>query len=203
MKNTLIYLSFLLITVTSIAQNKYVKELQNYQYKQNLLFHNKSTSPLIKEDFKKFKALDFFTIDEKFRVIATLTKTPDTPIFEMPTTTSRKPMYRKYGMLTFIMDGKEQQLEIYQSQELDIDPMYKDMLFLPFTDKTSGHESYGGGRYIDVYTTDIKNEKISIDFNKAYNPYCAYNERYSCPITPKQNHITVPIKAGVKAFGNH
>jgi hypothetical protein len=72
---------------------------------------------------------------------------------------------------------------------------------LPFTDKTSGSESYGGGRYIDVLTTDENPDgTITIDFNKSYNPYCAYNDRYSCPITPKENRVTVALRAGVKTF---
>lgn len=201
MKNTLLIFSFF-IAFTSIAQSNHVKDVQNHQYKQNLKFHSKNTSPLTEEGLKKFKSLDFFTIDKKFRIKATLIKTPNAPIFEMPTTTNRKPLYKKYGTLIFTVDGKKQQLNIYQSQDFR-DPTYKDNLFLPFTDKTSGQGSYAGGRYIDMLTTDEKDGKIYIDFNKAYNPYCAYSGRYSCPITPKENHITVAIKAGVKAYEKH
>ena len=101
------------------------------------------------------------------------------------------------------MDGKEQELNIYQSQDFDRDPTYKDYLFLPFTDATSGQGSYAGGRFLDVLTTDEKEGTMLIDFNKAYNPYCAYSGRYSCPITPKENHLTVAIRAGVKAYEKH
>lgn len=202
MKNIFSLISILIVTI-GFSQSNHTKDVQAHQYKQNLQFHDKVKSPLTKKDFKNFKQLEFFTIDKKFKVEATLTRTPDAPVFEMPTTTTRKPLYKKYGILTFTIDGKQQKLELYQSQDFDRDPMYRDYLFLPFTDKTSGQESYGGGRYIDLLTTDERNGKIFIDFNKAYNPYCAYNGRYSCPITPKQNHVTVAIKAGVKAYEKH
>ena len=74
-------------------------------------------------------------------------------------------------------------------------------MFLPFTDETSGRESYGGGRYMDVFESNIqKDETIVLNFNNTYNPYCAYNEEYSCPLTPKKNHLAIAIKAGVKDF---
>ncbi|MDG2193950.1 MAG: DUF1684 domain-containing protein [Polaribacter sp.] len=202
MKNILVLFSFL-IFAASCSEDTYEKEILNHQYKQNLEFQDKNTSPLTKEDLKEFQSLDFYAIDKNFRVLATLTKTPNALVFEMPTTTSRKPLYKKYGVLTFTVNGKEQELNIYQSQDFDRDPTYKDYLFLPFTDTTSGQESYAGGRFLDVLTTDEKKGKMLIDFNKAYNPYCAYSGRYSCPITPKENHLTVAIRAGVKAYKKH
>jgi len=77
---------------------------------------------------------------------------------------------------------------------------YADYLFIPFTDNTSGNESYGGGRYLDYKISDIKNNKLLLDFNKAYNPYCAYTTGYNCPIPPAENDLKVAIKAGEKAF---
>jgi len=198
------FLLLLLISCNNTPKDTYVNEIEDYQYEENLKFHDKSESPLTKEDLKTFKKLDFYPIDKKYRVIATLEKTVNAPIFEMATTTDRKPLYIKYGTITFTLDGKEQKIPIYQNKDLDIDPQYKDNLFLPFTDKTSGEESYGGGRYLDVLTTDEKpNGTIVIDFNKAYNPYCAYNVRYSCPLTPKENSLSVAIFAGIKAYKKH
>ncbi len=202
MKNILLLFSFLILT-SSCAKDTYEKEILNHQYKQNLKFQDKSTSPLTEEGLKEFEALNFYTIDEKFRVVATLTKTPDALVFGMPTTTSRKPLYKKYGILTFTIDNKEHQLNLYQSQDFNREPTYRDYLFLPFTDTTSGQESYAGGRFLDVLTTDEKEGTIVIDFNKVYNPYCAYSGRYSCPITPKENHLNVAIRAGVKAYDKH
>ena len=118
--------------------------------------------------------------------------------FEMKTTTSRRPLYVKYGELHFEIDGISCQLNVYQNVEFSKKPGYKNSLFLPFTDYTSGVESYGGGRYIDLEIQ--KGNNWTIDFNQAYNPYCAYNEKYSCPIVPEENDLKVEIKAGVKAF---
>ncbi|MNH33262.1 hypothetical protein D3C86_1572800 [compost metagenome] len=114
----------------------------------------------------------------------------------MPTTTARKPVYEKYGEAHFKLNGKDLVLSIYQSHSLREKAEYKDHLFLPFMDLTNGEESYGGGRFLDL--TIPEDDTIVIDFNKAYNPYCAYNHKYSCPIPPKENDMNTEIKAGVK-----
>lgn len=203
MKNSILVL-FLFTVFGMSAQDAYTKEIMTYHYEQNLKFHNKETSPLTAKDLKKFSALSFYKIDKKFKVTAKLVKEKDPVIFEMQTTTSRKPLYVIYGILTFTIDGKEQTLTIYQNKDFDRDPQYRDYLFLPFTDKTSGDESYGGGRYLDVLTTDENADgTITIDFNKSYNPYCAYNSKYSCPLTPKENTVNAALKAGVKVFKKH
>ena len=150
---------------------------------------------------KNFSALEFYKIDPKFKVTATLTKEKNPVIFEMQTTTNRKPLYIKYGTLTFTIDGALQTLDLYQNKEYDRDPQFKNYLFLPFTDATCGNGSYGGGRYLDVFTTDERTDgTIPLDFNKSYNPYCTYNSEFSCPLTPKQNTISIAVKAGVKNF---
>ena len=191
----------LFVVFKSSAQDAYTKELQQYQYQQNLRFHNRETSPLTASDFKTFKALDFYTINAKYRVTATLKKEANPILFEMPTTTNRKALYIRYGTLTFNIDGQEHTLYVYQNKDFDRDIQYKNYLFLPFRDATSGVDSYGGGRYIDLLTTDEKPDgTMVIDFNKSYNPYCVYNPDFSCPITPKENTLAVAIKAGVKDY---
>jgi uncharacterized protein (DUF1684 family) len=175
-----------------------------YQQELNASYKDASKSPLKKKDLKKFNGLDFFPIDSSFIVLAKLTKTKDAPVFEMATTTSRKPLYKEYGMLTFNLKGKDCELRIYQSQDDLRDVKYKDYLFLPFTDDTSGEDSYGGGRYMDVMTTDENLDgTILLNFNNTYNPYCAYNDKYSCPLTPRKNHLDIEIKAGIKVFKKH
>ena len=192
---------FFFSSIIVSAQESYIKEIKNLRYKENLKFHDKKESPLTIEGLKIFKSLDFYEVDIKYKVIATLVKEENPKIFEMPTTTKRKPLYIKYGTITFTIDGKVQELTMFQSKDFDRDPQYKDYLFLPFTDKTSGNGSYGGGRYVDVFISDEKPDgTILVDFNKAYNPYCAYNSKYSCPITPKENRITVEMLTGVKAY---
>jgi uncharacterized protein (DUF1684 family) len=172
-----------------------------YQQKLNVSYKDASTSPLKSKDLKKFKGLDFFPVDSSFIVKATFIKTENAPTFEMATTTDRKPLYKEYGVLQFILKGVDCQLTIYQSQDNLRDEKYKNYLFLPFTDDTSGNESYGGGRYMDVMTTDItKKNTVILNFNNTYNPYCAYDEKYSCPLTPRKNHLNIEIKAGIKNF---
>jgi len=176
----------------------YHSEIKNYQYRLNLEFSNKSTSPLTKEGFKKFTSLDFFPIDSSYKVKAKFIRTPNEKPFEMPTTKSRKAIEVKYGELHFTLHGLPLKLNVYQSQELKLKPEYKDYLFLPFTDLSNGKETYHGGRYIDLKLP--VGDTLIIDFNKAYNPYCAYSDRYSCPIPPKENNLTIKILAGVKAY---
>jgi len=196
-----LFLLCILISCNETPKDNYLKKIEDYRYEENLKFHDDSKSPLTKEDLKTFKKLDFYPIDKKYRVVAKLEKTVDAPIFEMTTTTDRKPLYIKYGTVTFTLDGIEQKIPIYQNKDLDRDPQYIDYLFMPFTDKTSGKESYGGGRYLDVLTTDENPDgTIILDFNKAYNPYCAYNETFSCPLTPEENTLTVAILAGAKNY---
>ena len=172
-----------------------------YQIAQNAIFKDASKSPLKKNDLKNFKGLDFFPIDSNFIVTGTFTKIDNAPIFEMATTTDRKPLYKEYGTIEFQINNVACKLMIYQNQDDLHNEEYKDYLFLPFTDDTSGESSYGGGRYMDIMTYDIKADStVVLNFNNTYNPYCAYNEKYSCPLTPRKNHLNVAITDGIKSF---
>lgn len=204
MKKITILFSFMLIMGCNWQDKRPLMGKTEYQRALNASYKDASKSPLKKKDLKKFKGLDFFLVDSTFIVIAKLTKIANAPIFEMATTTDRKPLYKEYGLLKFKLKGAETQLTIYQSQDDLRDEKYKNYLFLPFTDDTSGNESYGGGRYMDVMTTDEKADgTISLNFNNTYNPYCAYNDKYSCPLTPRKNHLDIEIKAGIKVFEKH
>ena len=119
----------------------------------------------------------------------------------MKTSTDRLPEYVKYGEASFEIEDEKIILNIYQNIKYSKIEEYKDDLFLPFTDYTSGDGSYCGGRYIDLKIPD--NEFIILDFNKSYNPYCAYNKKYSCPIPPIENDIVLRIEAGIKDFSEH
>ena len=172
-----------------------------YQQKLNAVFKDASKSPLKNKDLKSFKGLDFFPVDSSYIIIASIEKTPDTPFLGMATNTEEKSYYRKFGILTFTLKDKEMQLTLYESLEESENPVFKDYLFLPFTDETSGSDSYGGGRYMDVYKSKINtNGTLELNFNNTYNPYCAYNDDYSCPLTPRDNHLSMEILAGVKDF---
>ncbi len=198
----IILLSCLFIGITSCNKKKlsYSDEIKQFQYELNVEYNNPKTSPLTKEDLKTFKSLEFFPIDKKYQVKATLKLTPDSPIMEMQTTTTEIQLYKKFAIATFQLDGKEFNLSLYKSQDLMQNPEFYNYLFLPFNDLSNGKTTYGGGRFIDLKLPPKNTKIIIIDFNKAYNPYCAYSHRYSCPIPPKANSLNIKILAGVKAF---
>lgn len=200
MRNLNIILIVLFLAACNSKDKRPLLGDSDYQRKQNAIFKDASKSPLKKKDLKNFKQLDFFPIDSAFIVDADLQLTPDSPVFKLPRTGGDKVDYRQYGILSFELKGKNLQLPLYRSQEEKDSEEYKDYLFLPFTDHTSGEESYGGGRYMNLFISDIKNGKLTLNFNNTYNPYCAYNDRYTCPIVPRKNHLDVAITAGVKAF---
>jgi len=201
MKNLLVII-VVFISMGAVAQEKrIIKKLVAYQASENEQFKNKETTILSSEDFQHFSGLEFYPINLKYRVDATFVRTPNEIPFLMPTTTERLPEYIKYAEVFFSIGDQPLKLELYQSTNHDQEEGYEDYLFLPFTDLTSGDGSYGGGRFLDIRIP--KKNKMIIDFNKAYNPYCAYNSKYSCPIPPKENDILVRIEAGVKAFGDH
>jgi uncharacterized protein (DUF1684 family) len=186
---------WLLLNVFWLTAQETAKEFQDTLNKE---YGNREESPLTDEDFKVFKGLDFFPINEKFIVEAQFKRTPDEKVFKMKTTGTRLPEYVKYVELTFAIDGKSFQLNLYQNIDLTKKEGYEDYLFLPFSDLTCGKESYLGGRYIDMRIPN--GETVTIDFNKAYNPYCAYNHKYSCPIVPLENDMDIEVLAGVKKF---
>jgi uncharacterized protein (DUF1684 family) len=171
---------------------------QKFQQELNKEYANRDSSPLMAEDLATFKGLDFYPINKKFFVNAHFVRTPKEKPFKMKTSTNRMPVYIKYGEVHFEIDGQKCKLNVYQDLELIQNPKYKDDLFLPFFDATSGKESYIGGKYIDLKIP--KGNTIAIDFNTSYNPYCAYSYRYSCPKVPLENDLKVAIRAGVKKF---
>ena len=146
------------------------------------------------------KHIDFFRPDLKYRVLATFTETPGSVPFMIETHSGKQKPYREYGVLDFTVNGTAQKLHIYQNLDLLKTKQYKDYLFIPFRDETNYETTYAGGRYIDLEIPDIKNGTYLLDFNKCYNPYCAYADGYSCPIPPSENSLHVEIKAGEKAF---
>ena len=190
---TTLLLFFSLIT---FAQQKVTAE--DFQKKLNVEFADATKSPLTEKDRTDFKGLDFFPIDKAFIVEAKFIKSKNEKSFEMKTTTDRMPLYVKYGEVSFTINGENFKLNVYQNLELIKRPGFKKHLFLPFSDLTSGNETYGGGRYIDLEIP--KGKTITIDFNQAYNPYCAYNPKYSCPIVPAENELLTNVNAGVKKF---
>jgi len=154
-----------------------------------------ATHILNQDEIDHFGGLAYFDVDSTYRITATFTKSVGKK-FKMPTSTDRAPIYRRYGYVDFVIDGKTQRLSVYQNMALIKQKEYKNYLFIPFRDSTCGNESYGGGRYLDVEIP--AGNIIILDLNKIYNPYCVYSHRYSCPIPPAENTLTIPIRAGEK-----
>jgi len=175
-----------------------ISEIIAFQQSLNEEFRDPETSPLPDRFRKDFDGLDFFPPDTNYRVVADLLRTPAAIPFMMPTTTERKSREVVYGIASFELLGQRFELEIYQNQELMLEEGFEDYLFLPFLDATNGQYTYSGGRYIDLSIP--RGNTIIIDFNRAYNPYCAYNKKYSCPIVPKVNLLNISVLAGVKEF---
>ncbi|HET8838977.1 MAG TPA: DUF1684 domain-containing protein [Flavobacteriaceae bacterium] len=193
------FLLIFLICGTSVLRaqdSTWTEKAAAYQQHLNQEFSDPKTSPLDEENIAVFEGLPFFDINEKLIFQAEFFRTPYESPFVMETTTGRESIYVKYGEVYFTIDGKEYKLNVYQSQQLSSNPEYADYLFVPFTDLTNGKSTYGGGRYLDLHIPE--GETVLLDFNRAYNPYCAYGEQYSCPVPPAENDLKIPIKAGVK-----
>ena len=198
MKKSLVLL-VLLLHFLGFSQEQFDElKVKAFQDELNSEFAIKEKSPLTDEDRKVFESIDFFPANADFFVVADFKRTKKEKPFKMKTSTDRLPEYVKYGELTFTISGKNFKLNVYRNIELSKRKGFEDHLFLPFSDLTSGKETYIGGRYIDVKIP--KGDTMVVDFNTAYNPYCAYNYKYSCPIVPLENDLDIEIKAGVKKF---
>lgn len=196
MKKIVLVLLCIWLAKPSFSQKAYTDSIKQYisKYVQQ--------HEVVKGSDKKH--MHFFDVDPVYRVQARLERKENMPWFAMPTSGSMKQMQRVFGVLHFRIRGKDLQLNLYQSQSLMGTAEYKDFLFLPFTDATTGKSTYDGGRYIDLVLGDIKNNVVTIDFNKAYNPYCAYvSGIYNCPIPPRENQLAVEITAGEKKYDKH
>lgn len=176
----------------------YQQQVAADRKKKDIEFKKGEKSPVPEKERRKFKGLHYFPVDSTYQVEATFVRDSLQAPFKMKTTTSRLPEYVKYGELHFNLQDKTLVITVFQNLELVKKPEYKDYLFIPFTDETNGVDSYGGGRYIDfrIPATD----KVILDFNLAYNPYCAYSPAYSCPIPPAENQLHLQIPAGEKSY---
>ncbi|PWK26362.1 hypothetical protein LV89_02533 [Arcicella aurantiaca] len=192
-----ILLIILTLFAFQIKAQTYQESIAQHRETYKNEFLENAEGPVKKEDFSYF---DFYEPDTLFRVKCKfkIEKKPST--FKIPTVDGKQKEYFKYGVLSFEIKGKKLILNVYRSLSLMSNPKYRNYLFIPFKDFTSGKETYGGGRYLDLQTTDIQGDSVILDFNKAYNPYCAFSSGYSCPIPPKENHLKANIEAGEKNF---
>ncbi len=144
--------------------------------------------------------ISFYPADPTYRIWASFTETPGSTPFLVPTHSGKQKPFREYGQLVFSLNNSVCTLHIYQSVDLVKNAAHKDDLFIMFNDETNYESTYAGGRYIDLSVNDIASGGFMLDFNKCYNPYCAYSEGFSCPIPPDENRLHIPIMAGEKMF---
>jgi uncharacterized protein len=171
-----------------------MSELSEFRAEKDVFFREHPSSPLTASQRATFRGLAYFPENEGLIVRATLeTDGVDRDeTITMQTTTGGEQPYRRAGVVRFDVDGEPAQVTLYESPDMH-------ELFVPFRDATSGKESYGAGRYLEVAPPDARGNVV-VDFNDAYNPYCAYNPEWSCPIPPGENWIRVAITAGEKNF---
>jgi uncharacterized protein (DUF1684 family) len=155
-------------------------------------FMRSSESPVPEGRRATFPPLPYFAIDAAYQVPSSLTVEPGTDVLELPTSTGLRRKMRRIGTLRFTLQARELTLSAF------VDAAENDVrrLFVPFGDLTNGTETYPGGRYIDLQRTATG--FYDLDFNRAYNPFCVFNEKYDCPLPPRENRLPLPIRAGEK-----
>ena len=167
----------------------HMSELKDFRAEKDEIFGRHPQSPLTPEQRKGFVGLQYFPENEDLRLNVKVEPLTDQTPMQMQTSTGGVQMYIRYGRFQFQVDGQTAELTIYQSEN---------GFFLPFVDSLAGKETYPAGRYLEPEA--LPGGRFLVDFNMAYNPYCAYNEMWSCPITPAENRLKVPIMAGEKLF---
>ena len=184
--------------LTTIGKGTFYDTHQNARMDKHFKFIDTTRSRFNKQEIKDHTGFKYFDIDESYNITAIFTVDTSHKPFEMATTTDRKPIYRIYGYLDFNVRDTSLRLTAYQNMGYINHPEHGNSLFIPFTDLTNGISSYGAGRYIDI-TIPVE-DTVKLDFNNCYNPYCAYSKRWSCPLVPYDNHLSLKINAGEKKY---
>ena len=180
--------------LNQIPSSKYWDHSIRFVAEQNEHYSSKETSPLDKKSRKAFEGHRFYEVNLAYVVKAKFARISNGDTVVMKTSADTEKSYIKYAQLHFNILHKHCHLMVYQSLTLREMEEYKNYLFIPFKDLTSGKETYGGGRYMDIMIPE--GDEIILNFNTAYNPYCAYADGYFCPIPPTENTLNVEIKAG-------
>ena len=165
--------------------------LTEFRQSKNEFFARSHDSPLAGHQTHDFKGLTYFDENPDLRIVVDAEPFASQDVVEMQTSTGDVAQYIRWGRISFEVEHRKAQLTLMKDEA-------SGEFFLPFADATSGNETYGAGRYLDV--RELPDGKLLIDFNYAYNPYCAYNERWSCPLTPAENRLTVAVRAGEMSF---
>lgn len=171
-----------------------MSEIEEFRAAKDEFFALDPRSPLTDEQRAAFEGLDYFPEEPALRIEAPLDTDVEHDEIRMQTTTGDEQVYRRAGVVRFDADGEQAEITLYASE-------HQHGFFVPFRDATSGKETYGAGRYLEAEVVD--DGRVLLDFNLAYNPYCAYNERWSCPLPPIENWLNVAIRGGERNFPGH
>jgi uncharacterized protein len=175
--------------------NTYTKEMEQQRQEKDVFFRSSPHSPIPNQERRSFAGLHYFPLDQEYRVTATIERFPDQQPVEMATSDGQRRQFNRFAFLQFVINGTPLRLTSYR-------PLHEHgeaELFVPFRDALAGKETYGAGRYLDIPFND-GDTTVVLDFNEAYNPFCAYNEAYSCPIPPFENALTYAIRAGERLY---
>lgn len=179
------------------SQEDYSKEILQERKEKNDFLKSGDGSPFASLT-GEFRGLKYFEPDLRYRINARLIPIEDKKVSVLQTSDGLEQKYLEYAYATFDLEEKENKLLILEVMEMG---PQRGKLFLAFADKTSGKETYGAGRYLDIKKVPAATTTV-LDFNQAYNPYCAYNDSYSCPFPPAENVLKVAIRAGEKVYHN-
>ncbi|HEX5172080.1 MAG TPA: DUF1684 domain-containing protein [Cyclobacteriaceae bacterium] len=177
------------------SQEEYNQQIQTDREDKDRFMKTSAESPFASQP-ETFEGLKYFPPDEKYRVIAKLIPAEEKKVQVLSTNDGKDQSYLEYAYAEFDLDNRKNRLLILEVMETGTN---RGSLFLAFGDKTSANETYGAGRYLDIKKVPGAST-IELDFNKAYNPYCAYTDRYSCPFPPKENLLDISILAGEKTY---
>ena len=164
-------------------------ELEQFRADKDTWMRTAPNGPLTPEQQASFAGLSYFPENAALRFAATVERSAADDEIVVATSTGDERLLRRYGRFRFEVEGQLAELTIYEAAH---------GFFLPFVDSLAGTETYGAGRYLEPEPLD--ENTFLVDFNVAYNPYCAYNDRWSCPLTPFENRVAVPIRAGEKLY---
>lgn len=202
-QNILILLAVVVAIITlfysfqdSQDQGAYVKKIQEEREEKDRFMRESKESPFVSDTTISFTPLKYYPVNIKYKITATLTPIESKKVIVLGTSDGKEERYMEFAYAEFDLDGYHNKLLILEM--LATGPI-KGKLFLAFGDETSGAETYGAGRYLDVIKTPGSNT-ITLDFNQAYNPYCAYSDQFSCPLPPRENLLRVAIQAGEKNY---
>lgn len=193
---------FLMISVVSCAQKEDGYEAyMRFWHQNDMEFRDPEMSPLTDTEIADFDSIPRFAFNPAYRVEARWVALERQKPFVIEATGNKRDTYQKVALLHFKIGDDSLTLAAYQNLSLMRNPDYRDYIFVPFGDETNAETTYGGGRYIDFSRPST--QTVILDFNQAYNPYCAYNPNYSCPIPPAENRLKVRIPAGARTDYNH